>query len=307
MYELPSHIYGIAETAYRNMKAYQNDQCILITGESGSGKTEASKIIMQYISAVTPTQNCELKLDVDTIKNQLLQSNPILEAFGNAKTNRNDNSSRFGKYMDIAFGYNGQPLGGQIINYLLEKSRVISQNGGERNFHIFYFLLHGMSKDQLKELNLKSTAAKYELLVKGGVEFINGMDDKARWEEVLVALKTMNFTELEIQLIIETVAAILHLGNIDFETAHCEESSTVSNRKLLKLVAKLLRVETNCLEKALTQRTVNAKDDQIQVNLNPEDAVRAKFSFCKVSFTFVLELLTRFIGGSNAPGLPGRV
>ena len=283
MYELPAHIYGIVETAYRSMKAYQSDQCILITGESGSGKTEASKIIMQYISAVTPTKMEEQKLNVEQIKDQLLQSNPILEAFGNAKTNRNDNSSRFGKYMDISFGYNGQPLGGEIINYLLEKSRVIFQSPGERNFHIFYFILHGMSKDQLKDLNLKPTAAKYELLVKGGVEFIEGMDDQARWQEVLQALKTMNFTELEIKLIIETIAAILHLGNIDFEPGNGKnESSVVTNRKLLKLVAKLLRIETGALEKALTQRTVNAKGDQVDVNLSTEEAEMAKFSFCKV-------------------------
>jgi myosin-1 len=172
MYELPAHIYGIAEASYRNMKTYQNDQCILITGESGSGKTEASKIIMQYISAVTPTTKTNHEVNVEQIKNQLLQSNPILEAFGNAKTNRNDNSSRFGKYMDIAFGYNGQPLGGEIINYLLEKSRVVFQSPGERNFHIFYFLLHGMPKDELKELNLKPSFSKYELLLKGGLGFI---------------------------------------------------------------------------------------------------------------------------------------
>uniref|UniRef100_A0A672R4A8 Myosin IB n=1 Tax=Sinocyclocheilus grahami TaxID=75366 RepID=A0A672R4A8_SINGR len=146
-YELSPHIYALADEAYRSLREQDNDQCILITGESGAGKTEASKFVMSYVAAV-----CGKGQEVNKVKEQLLQSNPVLEAFGNAKTVRNDNSSRFGKYMDIEFDFKGDPLGGVISNYLLEKSRVVKQPRGERNFHIFYQLLSGASDDTL---NLK--------------------------------------------------------------------------------------------------------------------------------------------------------
>uniref|UniRef100_A0A5F8GTR2 Unconventional myosin-Ia n=1 Tax=Monodelphis domestica TaxID=13616 RepID=A0A5F8GTR2_MONDO len=137
-YELKPHIYALANQAYQSLKDHDRDQCILITGESGSGKTEASKLVMSYVAAV-----CDKGEQVNSVKEQLLQSNPVLEAFGNAKTIRNDNSSRFGKYMDIEFDFKGSPLGGVITNYLLEKSRVVKHVKGERNFHIFYQLLEG--------------------------------------------------------------------------------------------------------------------------------------------------------------------
>uniref|UniRef100_A0A4W4FJS8 Myosin IB n=1 Tax=Electrophorus electricus TaxID=8005 RepID=A0A4W4FJS8_ELEEL len=146
-YELSPHIYALSDEAYRSLRDQDKDQCILITGESGAGKTEASKLVMSYVAAV-----CGKGHEVNKVKEQLLQSNPVLEAFGNAKTVRNDNSSRFGKYMDIEFDFKGDPLGGVISNYLLEKSRVVKQPRGERNFHIFYQLLSGASEDML---NLK--------------------------------------------------------------------------------------------------------------------------------------------------------
>uniref|UniRef100_A0A7M4EXH8 Myosin IB n=1 Tax=Crocodylus porosus TaxID=8502 RepID=A0A7M4EXH8_CROPO len=143
-YELSPHIFALSDEAYRSLRDQDKDQCILITGESGAGKTEASKLVMSYVAAV-----CGKGAEVNQVKEQLLQSNPVLEAFGNAKTVRNDNSSRFGKYMDIEFDFKGDPLGGVISNYLLEKSRVVKQPRGERNFHIFYQILSGGSEDLL--------------------------------------------------------------------------------------------------------------------------------------------------------------
>lgn len=283
------------------MKTFQEDQCILITGESGSGKTESSKIIMQYISAVTDNKARDQS---DKIKNQLLNSNPILEAFGNAKTNRNDNSSRFGKYMDISFNYKSQPVGGKINNYLLEKSRVIYQSPGERNFHIFYFLLHGMSREELKKLDLKPEVNKYELLLDGGVEFIPGMNDSERWEEVIDALRIMNFSSEEIQNIMEVVAAMLLMGNINFErdrgaaTTGNGEKSKIQNRKILSSVARLLKIEETELEKSLTLRIVNAKGDSVKCTLNTEESEQAQKSFVKALYGRLFDWLVSRINQS---------
>lgn len=132
--EMPPHVFAIAESSYYNMKAYGENQCIIISGESGAGKTEAAKRIMQYIANVSGGSNSSIQ----EIKDMVLATNPLLESFGNAKTLRNNNSSRFGKYLEIQFNTQGEPVGANINNYLLEKSRVVGQIMNERNFHIFY-------------------------------------------------------------------------------------------------------------------------------------------------------------------------
>lgn len=142
-----------------------NSIYLYFVGESGSGKTEASKKVLQYIAAASGHIST-----VEGVKDKLLQTNPMLEAFGNAKTNRNDNSSRFGKYMDVQFNFAGEPEGGNILNYLLEKSRVVHQSSGERNFHIFYQLLAGADDSLLKDLKLKRNLDNFYYLSDGVCE-----------------------------------------------------------------------------------------------------------------------------------------
>lgn len=137
-YEVPPHLFAVADTVYRALRTERRDQAVMISGESGAGKTEATKRLLQFYA-----ETCPAPERGGAVRDRLLQSNPVLEAFGNAKTLRNDNSSRFGKYMDVQFDFKGAPVGGHILSYLLEKSRVVHQNHGERNFHVFYQLLEG--------------------------------------------------------------------------------------------------------------------------------------------------------------------
>lgn len=155
---MPPHVFAIAESAYYNMNAYKENQCVIISGESGAGKTEAAKRLMQYIANVSGGKNSSIQEMMDMV----LATNPLLESFGNAKTLRNNNSSRFGKYLEIHFNTQGEPVGANINNYLLEKSRVVGQITNERNFHIFYQFAKAASphyRGQLhRELESKSSA-----------------------------------------------------------------------------------------------------------------------------------------------------
>uniref|UniRef100_A0A665V5T0 Myosin IB n=1 Tax=Echeneis naucrates TaxID=173247 RepID=A0A665V5T0_ECHNA len=268
-YELSPHIYALADEAYRSLRDQDKDQCILITGESGAGKTEASKLVMSYVAAV-----CGKGQEVNKVKEQLLQSNPVLEAFGNAKTVRNDNSSRFGKYMDIEFDFKGDPLGGVISNYLLEKSRVVKQPRGERNFHVFYQLLSGASDDTLKKLKLHRDFSKYNYLSLDSA-IVNGLDDAANFRTVRNAMQIVGFMEDEVQSVLELVAAVLKLGNIEFKPeSRCNgtDESRIKDKNDLKEMCELLGIEQSVLERAFSYRTVEAKMEKVSTTLNVAQA-----------------------------------
>eukprot|EP01114_Cavostelium_apophysatum_P002744 TRINITY_DN1242_c0_g1_i2.p1 TRINITY_DN1242_c0_g1~~TRINITY_DN1242_c0_g1_i2.p1 ORF type:complete len:315 (+),score=54.86 TRINITY_DN1242_c0_g1_i2:280-1224(+) len=222
MYEVPPHIYALSNDVYRSLLQHQEDQCVIISGESGAGKTEASKILMQYIAAVSKSST-----EVESVKNQLLESNPILEAFGNAKTIRNDNSSRFGKYMEIQFEKDGAPVGGKISNYLLEKSRVVVRAVGERSFHIFYQVLCGVSPSELSQLQLQSDPNQYHYLKLSQCAKVDTINDNQDFKAVTKALNELGFNEKDRNSMWRVVAGILHLGNVQFGA---DRDQTVSRR-----------------------------------------------------------------------------
>uniref|UniRef100_A0A3Q1FQT9 Unconventional myosin-Ib n=1 Tax=Acanthochromis polyacanthus TaxID=80966 RepID=A0A3Q1FQT9_9TELE len=274
-YELSPHIYALADEAYRSLRDQDKDQCILITGESGAGKTEASKLVMSYVAAV-----CGKGQEVNKVKEQLLQSNPVLE--GELKT-LHPNSGAWGKYMDIEFDFKGDPLGGVISNYLLEKSRVVKQPRGERNFHIFYQLLSGASDDTLKKLKLDRDFSKYNYLSLDSA-VVNGLDDAANFRTVRNAMQIVGFMEDEVQSVLELVAAVLKLGNIEFKPesrSNGTDESRIKDKNDLKEMCELLGIEQSVLERAFSYRTVEAKMEKVSTTLNVAQAYYARDALAK--------------------------
>uniref|UniRef100_A0A8C6UC77 Myosin Ic, paralog b n=1 Tax=Neogobius melanostomus TaxID=47308 RepID=A0A8C6UC77_9GOBI len=292
-YEVSPHIYAVGDNSYRSMRTEGKDQCILISGESGAGKTEASKKILQYYAVTCPASD-----KVQTIKDRLLQSNPVLEAFGNAKTLRNDNSSRFGKYMDIQFDFKGAPVGGHIINYLLEKSRVVHQNHGERNFHIFYQLIEGGEEDLLRRLGLERNSQQYQFLVKGNCPKVSSINDRSEWKAVKKALTVIGFNEDEIEELLNIIASVLHLGNVQYGGE--DGTACITTDTQIKYLSRLLGVNGALLTEALTHKKIIAKGEELVSPLNLEQASSARDALSKAVYGRTFTWLVNKINASLA-------
>ncbi|EPY52395.1 myosin type-2 heavy chain 2 [Schizosaccharomyces cryophilus OY26] len=208
--EVKPHIFRVADIAYRNLLERDQDQSILVTGESGAGKTETTKKVIQYLTAITGTSSNDSQL----LENKILDTNPVLEAFGNAQTVRNNNSSRFGKFIRIEFSKDGSIVGANLDWYLLEKSRVTNPSPKERNYHIFYQLLRGSNSDLLRELFLERSIDKYAYL-KNCAKVISGVDDASEFRQLCAGLTTLGFNSDDTKQLFTTIAAVLHLGNIE--------------------------------------------------------------------------------------------
>uniref|UniRef100_A0A8C2TWW9 Myosin VIIB n=1 Tax=Coturnix japonica TaxID=93934 RepID=A0A8C2TWW9_COTJA len=272
--ELPPHVFAIADNCYFNMKRNKRDQCCVISGESGAGKTESTKLILQFLAAVSGQHSW--------IEQQILEANPILEAFGNAKTIRNDNSSRFGKYIDIYFNHSGVIEGARIEQFLLEKSRVCRQAPEERNYHIFYCMLMGMNLEQKKMLNL-GTASEYTYLTMGNCTSCDSRNDAKEYAHIRSAMKILMFSDSEHWDISKLLAAILHLGNVEFEAAVYDnlDCSDVMDSPHFSIATKLLEVDYSELQNSLTNLSIIVRGESVSRPLNVAQAADGRDAFVK--------------------------
>ncbi|XP_039999659.1 unconventional myosin-VIIa-like, partial [Xiphias gladius] len=277
--ELPPHIFAIAESCYFNMTRHLRNQCCIISGESGAGKTESTKLILQYLAAVSG------ELSEQRIEKQILESNPILEAFGNAKTIRNDNSSRFGKYLEIFYNKDGVIEGARVEQYLLEKSRVCHQALEERNYHMFYCMLRGITAQEKKTLRL-GDAKEYKFLTKGDCIMCEGRDDAKDYSRIQTAMKILTFSEIQCQEILKLLAAILHLGNVCFKATTQDnlETSDVSKSEHFSMAASLLEVQKRSLETSLTHRSFMTNREMVTKPLSSEQAADCRDAFVKAIY-----------------------
>ncbi|XP_044252370.1 myosin heavy chain, muscle isoform X19 [Tribolium madens] len=291
--EVPPHIFAISDGAYVNMLTNHENQSMLITGESGAGKTENTKKVIAYFATVgASTKKSEEQAKKGNLEDQVVQTNPVLEAFGNAKTVRNDNSSRFGKFIRIHFGPTGKLAGADIETYLLEKARVISQQSLERSYHIFYQMMSGAVKG-LKEMCLLSNNVSDYYFVAQGKTTIPNVDDA---EELLItdqAFDVLGFTQEEKDNIYKITAAVMHMGCMKFKQRGREEQAEPDGTEEGERVAKLLGIEAPGLYNALCKPRIKVGAEFVTQGRNVNQVNYSVGAMSKAMFDRLFKFLVK--------------
>ena len=298
---LGPHIYAIADLSYRQMMSEKRtSQAILISGESGAGKTESTKIVMLYLTTLGTAHigddgktETGKEGDLSTME-RVLQSNPILETFGNARTLRNDNSSRFGKFIELGFSRGGSLLGAKVQTYLLEKVRLGFHASGERNYHIFYQLLRGATDEQKKKYNFHDgdthgleLANYYHYTGQGGAPSLREFTDEEGFAYTQKAMKSIGWDEAKIDKVLSLCAGLLHLGQVTFDSVENEggqEVAAITDEDELKSAASLLGVDEVKLRSALIERILVTRGEAITIQLAPEKAVDSRDALTKTIY-----------------------
>ncbi len=269
------HVFAIANSSLRSMQLNETDHAVLISGESGAGKTEATKQVLSFLADAAGSE--------DNVEQRILMANPVLEAYGNAKTLRNNNSSRFGKWIEVHFDRLGRAItSASIENFLLEKSRVVRQQKDERNYHIFYQLC--ASDIQSRILGLDD-AKSYRYLAGGQCIKVNGMNDEKEFDDVETAMKHLHFESDEKSWMFELTAGILTLGNVEFikhKGAGNVTESKISNQDVVATAAKLLGVDAGGLTNCLKTRSIEVRGERSVIALAPEAARDGTDALAKV-------------------------
>ncbi|KAH9713488.1 Myosin-17 [Citrus sinensis] len=290
--ELSPHVFAVGDAAYRAMINEGKSNSILVSGESGAGKTETTKMLMRYLAYLGGRSGVEGR----TVEQQVLESNPVLEAFGNAKTVRNNNSSRFGKFVEIQFDKNGRISGAAIRTYLLERSRVCQISDPERNYHCFYLLCAAPHED-IAKYKLGSPKS-FHYLNQSNCYELDGVSDAHEYLATRRAMDIVGISDQEQEAIFRVVAAILHLGNIGFAKGKEIDSSVIKDEKSrfhLNMTAELLRCDAQSLEDALIKRVMVTPEEVITRTLDPVNAVASRDALAKTTYSRLFDWIVEKI------------
>ncbi|TPX36113.1 hypothetical protein SmJEL517_g01598 [Synchytrium microbalum] len=292
--ENPPHIFAVAEAAYGNVQKSKSNQSVIISGESGAGKSESTKLILQYLTAITQNHAGSAG---SWVEQQILEANTILEAFGNAKTVRNNNSSRFGKFIQVLFNNDLRIIGASIVNYLLEKSRVVKQAKIERNYHVFYQLVQGANDDEKQRYKL-GAASDYHYLTQSGCIDIPGVNDRKHFEGLKLAFTVLKMDEDGMRGTFTALSGILTLGNVTFKPDSSGESVTIANPDVVSKVAGLWGVDEKKLSDALIYKKLTIRNETTMKPLTPTQALDNRDSIAKAVYDNLFQRIVEFINAS---------
>ncbi|XP_076251183.1 unconventional myosin-IXb-like isoform X1 [Rhynchophorus ferrugineus] len=275
---LPPHIFAVADTAYHCMLKDRKNQCIVISGESGSGKTESTNFLLHHLTALSQKGS-----HGSGVEQTILSAGPVLEAFGNAKTAHNNNSSRFGKFIQVNYKENGMVHGAVVQKYLLEKSRICCQGRYERNYHVFYYLLEGANEQERQQLHLM-TPDKYYYLNKS-CSPLDNVDEGYEFSRLKQSMEMVGFTAEKQRRLFSVLSAVLLLGNVEFQPRksayHHDEAVGVKNPEIVGLISELLRVKQETLMQALTAKRARASGETLVINYRLPEAVASRDAMAK--------------------------